>query len=52
MNKKEKSLSDLIADTLYKECCNGKQCHAAGYRWMYKEDYERMLQDEERKSEN
>ena len=26
MNKKEKSLSDLIADTLYENCCKGKQC--------------------------
>ena len=31
MDKKVKSLSDLIADTLYKECCNGKQCKNCKY---------------------
>ena len=31
MNKKEKSLSDLIATTLYKECCNGKHCNNCKY---------------------
>ena len=31
MNKKEKSLSDLIADTLYENCCKGKQCENCEY---------------------
>ena len=31
MNKKEKSLSDLIADTLYENCCKGKQCKNCKY---------------------
>ena len=31
MDKKRKSLSYLIADTLYKECCKGKQCENCKY---------------------
>ena len=31
MDKKEKSLSDLIEDILYKECCKGKQCKNCKY---------------------
>ena len=31
MNKKEKSLSDLIADILYEKCCKGKQCKNCKY---------------------
>ena len=31
MNKKEKSLSDLIGDTLYENCCKGKQCKNCKY---------------------
>ena len=31
MNKKEKSLSDLIADILYENCCIGKLCENCKY---------------------
>lgn len=51
-NSTEAAKDMKVSSSVIMRCCNGKQCHAAGYRWMYKEDYERMLQDEERKSKN
>ena len=31
MDKKVKSLSDLVGEILYKECCKGKQCENCEY---------------------
>ena len=31
MNKKEKSLSDLVGEILYQNCCSGKLCENCKY---------------------
>ena len=31
MDKKVKSLTDLVGEILYKECCKGKQCENCKY---------------------
>lgn len=44
---KEASLKLSVNSGSISQCCKGKQKTAGGYKWMYKEDYDKLIHNQE-----